>query len=591
MHVFQKIYSLARPYGRKRLALVASLTCLQGLVQTVGVSSIFPFLAIAADPGAVRQSQIGGEVLRRLPEMTDQTLLIVAGLGAIAMLLISNGLHLLTVYATASYTRGFGHWLRVRLLRQIVGQDYSYFLQRSTAVMLRKVNGDVQGYIQSVLVPLFTAAAGLINVTLLALMLVLVDPYVALTCGLVLGLSYAAIFKVLAKHRREFSETMKLANRETNRQIQQLLGGIKPIKVHGVENTFVDRFAGYSLQQSVVQAKQTVHQFAPKSAIEPLGLGALVGIVVFYAARGENLTAILPTLGLMALAAYRMLPNVQLLYTAASTFSANLHSLDEVYEEFAPERQAAVAPRIPAERLNRIEWNRQLSLRDVCFRYPRSPRNVIDHVDLVIPKNTSVAFIGSTGCGKSTLVDLILGLHTPVSGGIYVDEIELTKDNQRNWRAGIGYVPQDIFLLDDTVAANVALGLPADKIDQEQLRRACAAAQILEFIEHDLPSGWQTTVGERGVRLSGGQRQRIGLARALYHRPDVLILDEATSALDQATEAEVMKAIAALEGELTMIIIAHRLTTIQWCDQVVELNAGKVAQQPTVAGKTLEVSG
>lgn len=589
MHVFRKIYALARPYGRKRLAVVAALTCLQGIVQTVGVSSIFPFLAIAADPAAVRQSQIGGEVLRRLPEMSDSALLIVAGLGAITMLLVSNGLHLLTVYATASYTRGFGHWLRVRLLRQIVAQDYSYFLQRSTAVMLKKVNGDVQAYVMQVLVPLFNAAAGLVNVVLLGLMLVFVDPYVALACGLILGLSYAAIFKVLAKHRREFSETMKVANRETNRQIQQLLGGIKPIKVHGVENTFVDRFAGYSLRQSAVQSKQTVHAFAPKSAIEPLGLGALVGIVVFYAARGENLAAILPTLGLMAMAAYRMLPNIQTLYTAASTFSANLHLLDEVYEEFAPD-QTSITKLTPAAQLIRIEWSQQISLRDVCFRYPSSPRHVIDHVDLVIPKNTSVAFIGSTGCGKSTLVDLILGLHTPSSGGIYVDDIELTKDNQRNWRAGIGYVPQDIFLLDDTIAANVALGQPADEIDHEQLRRACAAAQILDFIERDLPSGWKTQVGERGVRLSGGQRQRIGLARALYHRPDVLILDEATSALDQTTEAEVMKAIAALEGELTMIIIAHRLTTIQWCDQVVELSAGKVVEQPTVADKTLEVS-
>ena len=591
MHVFRKIYSLARPYGRRRLLTVAALTCLQGIVQTVGVSSIFPFLAIAADPAAVRSSQIGSEVLRRLPQMTDQTLLIVAGLAAIAMLLISNGLHLLTVYATASYTRGFGHWLRVRLLRQIVGQDYSYFLQRSTAVMHRKINGDVQTYIGQVLVPLFTAAAGLINVALLALMLVLVDPVVALTCGLILGLSYAAIFAVLARHRREYSETMKLANRETNRQIQQLLGGIKPIKVHGVESTFINRFAVFSLQQAAVLAKQTVHQFAPKSAIEPLGLGALVGIVVFYAARGESLAAILPTLGLMAMAAYRMLPNIQLLYVAASTFSANLHSLDEVYEEFEADRQAIAAKVITTDQLKRIPWNQQITLRGLSFRYPGSPRNVIDYVDLVIPKNTSVAFIGTTGCGKSTLVDLILGLHTPVSGGIFVDELQLHRDNQRNWRAGIGYVPQDIFLLDDTIAANVALGERAEQSDHTQLRRACAAAQILDFIEHDLPSGWETQVGERGVRLSGGQRQRIGLARALYHRPDVLILDEATSALDQETEAEVMKAIAALEGELTMIIIAHRLTTIQWCDQVVELTAGKVAQQPTIANKKLEVSG
>lgn len=574
---FRKIYSLACPYGRKRMLVVASLTCLQGIVQTVGVSSIFPFLAIAADPRAVRDSPIGGAVLQQLPEMSDRTLLIVAGLGAIAMLLVANGLHLLTVYATATYSRGFGHWLQIRLLRQVLAQDYSYFLQHSTAVMLKKVSSDVVQFIQGVLIPLFNATAGIVNIALLAIMLLLVDPVVAVAAGLTLGSLYMGIFGLLSGHRREISRTMKETTRETTRQAQQLLGGVKPIKVHGAEPHFILRFSDQSLRQANVQAKLTVHQAAPKTIIEPVALGALVSIILYYTTRGHSLTDILPTLGLIAMASYRMLPNIQSLYVAASIFSANLHTLDEVYEEFDPETRTA-ATTASTEKASPLSWSESISLRELGFRYPSGLTNTINSISLTIPKNTSVAFVGSTGCGKSTLIDLILGLHTPSAGGIYIDKTRLDNTNLANWRAGIGYVPQDIFLLDDTIAANVALGQPADQIDYEQLRRACTAAQLLDFIEQELHDGWQTQVGERGVRLSGGQRQRIGLARALYHRPEVLILDEATSALDQSTEADVMMAIAELEGKLTMIIVAHRLSTIQWCDQVVELNRGRVVK-------------
>jgi ATP-binding cassette subfamily C protein len=254
-------------------------------------------------------------------------------------------------------------------------------------------------------------------------------------------------------------------------------------------------------------------------------------------------------------------------------------SLNEVYDEFLAaeqdENQNHGVSTTEFSKPERLSWKQAITLKDLTFNYSESSKPVIDRLSLVIPKNTSLGIIGPTGCGKSTLVDLILGLHIPTSGKILIDDTPLTAENRRAWRAGIGYVPQDIFLTDDTIAANIAFGIPEDEIDPAALRQAAQAAQILDFIENDLPHGFKTVVGERGVRLSGGQRQRIGIARALYHRPDLLILDEATSALDIKTEAEVMKAIDALHGNITMLIIAHRLNTVCKCDKTIDLSSNR----------------
>jgi ATP-binding cassette subfamily C protein len=257
------------------------------------------------------------------------------------------------------------------------------------------------------------------------------------------------------------------------------------------------------------------------------------------------------------------------------------HALEEVYDEFASAERDAEREKPGADGTLThpapLRWDRAITLENVTFAYPGSSKPVLDAVSLTIPKNSSVAFVGQTGCGKSTLVDLILGLHRPASGRILVDGHELTPANVAAWRAGIGYVPQDIFLTDDTVAANVALGIPPHQIDRQRLREVCDTAQILDLVESDLSEGFETVVGERGVRLSGGQRQRIGLARALYHRPQLLILDEATSALDQTTEAALMRAIESMKGSVTMLIAAHRLSTVERCQCVHTLASARVA--------------
>jgi ATP-binding cassette subfamily C protein len=365
---------------------------------------------------------------------------------------------------------------------------------------------------------------------------------------------------------------MKEITRETNRKIQQLFGGIKPIKVQGMERPFIEEFEHYSHREAILQSKQQILMLAPKQVIEPIAFGGLVLIVLIASGRGESITSLIPNLGLMAFAAYRLLPNVQAIYAAAMGIGSHAHVLEEVLEEFEGVPNSSlklIRGKTVVE--SPLPWQDKIYLDRLSFRYPSSENFVIKDLSITIPKNGSVAIVGSTGCGKSTLVDLILGLHRPTSGEIVVDGKRLDSTNIRAWQAGIGYVPQDIFLLDDTIRANIALGVAESEIDEARLREVCEAAQILSFIEKDLAKSWHTMVGERGVRLSGGQRQRLGLARALYRRPELLILDEATSALDVDTEAAVVEAVRAISGSLTMIIIAHRLSTIEWCDSVLNL--------------------
>jgi ABC-type multidrug transport system fused ATPase/permease subunit len=297
--------------------------------------------------------------------------------------------------------------------------------------------------------------------------------------------------------------------------------------------------------------------------------------VLVLAAKGRDFSDILPNLSVMALAGYKLLPSLQLLYSQLTQVSSMRHAVDEVYDEFVAAETDPSIPRAPSSdflaRVRPYVWNDAITLRGVSFCYPTAARPAIRGISLTIAKNTSLGVIGSTGSGKSTLVDLLLGLYRPTAGEILIDDQPLTPALVPSWQATIGYVPQDIFLIDDTIARNVAFGLLDAEIDRNRLREACAMAQILEFIESELPVGFDTIVGERGIRLSGGQRQRIGLARALYHRPSVLIMDEATSALDLATEAKLLEALCSLEGKLTMVVAAHRLSAVANCDQLIDL--------------------
>jgi len=575
LRLLRRCFWIAAPFGRRKLAVVIGVIFLNGVFQVIGVTSIFPFFALAAQPERVRSSRFGSWMLGHLPQMSERTMLVWAGIASIALLFLSNAVTLAGEVIRTRYGHGLGHFLRTRLMESLSARPYSYFLERNSGALLQKVVGDIMLFINTIFLPLMESLSRMVTLAFLLFTVFLAEPSLALGAAVLLGGFYGIFFLVLRHRSNLLGQGIKQANKGTMIAAQEFLGGIKPIMVHDRATYFTEEFARHSAAQARFYPWLPIYGNGPRYLVEPVAFGGLVAVVVWLVAQGRSFSDILPSLTMIALACYRMLPSVQLLYTQITQVRALAYLVGEIETELAAMATFSPTPkRMPiGVKPARIPFKNAIRLENITFSYAGSNRPVLRDFCLEIPKNGSVGIIGLTGSGKSTLVDIILGLHRPQSGTIQVDDFILTLADFPAWRAIIGYVPQDIYLLDRSVAENIAFGVPLDQIDQSDLRAAAGAAQILEFIENDLPARWDTVVGERGVRISGGQRQRIGLARALYHRPQLLILDEATSALDTATEAEVMKAINALQGTMTMIIIAHRLSTIAGCDSVCRLSS------------------
>lgn len=579
--LIRRAYTLAAPYGRKKLVLVVSVALLQGIFQVVGITSVFPFLALASNPEMIRNSEAGAAIIGVLPEMTNQALLLWAGSFAILMLCLTNVINLASEFIRTYYAQNFGHWLRLRLLERYASQPYTYFLITDTSILKKKILGDVGRYVGNVLLPLLDCLARFLTVSALLLTLFLVNPLIAGGATLFFLLFYFIVFRILRVKRDEASEGLKEAGRGAFISMNQFLSGIKPIFARDLAYYFFDRFRKFSRAQCTYQTLIPVYTNGPRYILEPFAFGGVVAIVMGYVATGKEFSSLIPQLGIIALAGYRLLPAFQLFYAQLTALMTNRHALDEVYDELYISEGEITSNPLTFDLPPALPFQTEVTLKNVVFVYPRTHEKVLKGVDLKFQKGQKVAFVGPTGSGKSTLVDLLLGLLSPSEGEILIDETPLNSGNLASWRQNIGYVPQDIFLMGDTISRNIAYGIPDQNIEPERLRKAAEMAQILDFIEEELPDRFETWTGERGTRLSGGQRQRIGLARALYYNPSVLILDEATSALDNETEAHLMNAIHQLPQNLTIVMIAHRLSTVRNCDLIFYLEKGKILGQGT----------
>lgn len=562
---------LALPYGRIRLVAVVCMIFFNGLLQLVGVSSVFPFFALASDPNRIRNSRLGGWMLNFLPPMELNQLLILAGCFAILMLFVAGIGSVVSDCVRVLYSYGFSHWLKGRLIRSYAQRPYSYFLRRNSALMNQRVN-DITSFTYNVMLPLGEAFSRIVLIVLLLGGFFFVQPFAAVGAMVIFGGFYLFVFVVLRPRTRAVAQGQQFHAAGFSKSTLQFLHGIKPILIHGKESFFIKEALRHSAGMRRFQSQVPIFSNGPRYLIEPIAFGGLVAIVIALAMQGRPFSDILPNLSVMALVGYRLLPSMSLLYGQMVTIASHSYTLQQLEEEILE-----IEEEIPAVEKSRVTqsplpFTRDIRIEGISFAYPGSKKNTLENFSLTIAKNEAVGIAGASGSGKSTLVDLILGLHTPSSGEILVDGVPLTHENIMSWRSMIGYVPQDIYLLDDTLEANIAFGIPSSKIDREAMESAARAAQILDFITGDLPEGFGTVIGERGIRLSGGQRQRIGLARALYHNPQVLILDEATSALDVETEAAVIKTINALQGKVTMITIAHRLSTLERCDKTIQLS-------------------
>jgi len=571
-------YCLALPYGRLKLVFVLGVILFNGFLQLVGVTSIFPFFALCAEPERIRNSRFGSAILHYLPLMSTTQMLVGAGIVSIAMLVFANLGSMASESIRIRYAFGFGQWLRKRVFQSYATRPYGFFLQHNPAELGQKL-GDTMTFVLSVLLPMGESITRILMIVLLLGTIFIVQPMVAVCGSILLGGFYYLVFIWLRPKTKEVADTTNYHGIQSGKNTGQFLGGIKTVLVHGKTDYFMEKALYHSAQVGQYQAKVPIYSNGPRYMIEPIAFGGLVSVVLVLAVQGRPFSDILPNLSVIALAAYRLLPALQLLYAQLVTISANSYTLQKLEDEILRIENETIhvaSKEFKDSFCTQLKFEHEIQLEKITFQYPSAELPTLANFSLKILKNESLGIAGPSGSGKSTLVDIILGLHLPSSGKILVDNTLLTAENIVSWRKMIGYVPQDIYLLDDSIQDNIAFGVPSEDIDPQALRQAAQGAQILEFIENDLQYGFQTTIGERGVRLSGGQRQRIGLARALYHKPQILILDEATSALDHETEAAVMQTIHKLQGTLTIITIAHRLTTLERCDRVIQLVKGNI---------------
>jgi ATP-binding cassette, subfamily B, bacterial PglK len=566
-------FILPPPQKREALRLLASMV-LVSIIESLGVGSILPFVAVAANPAVLNGAGPLAAFYKYVGSTDPNTFLLLLGAGVLTVLVVGNLLRGISTWQTHRFSQMCGHALAARLITSYLARPYEYFLTRHSADLGKNILHEVHQVVNGVLFPAISGVSRAITALLIIGLLLFADPVLTLAAIASIGGAYFAIYMVSRALQSRLGERHVTSNNSRYYVASEIFSGIKDVKLGALESICLDRY----LTPSAIYARglalsMTLSQ-TPRFLLEAVAFGGALSMLLYLLVSRGSIAGAIPLVSLYVFAGYRLLPALQEIFYSATRLRFSLASLNELYRDLAD------APCTLPEALRPVPlaFRRVLRLEHVTYVYPQSERRVLDDVSLEIPRGARVAFIGPTGSGKSTTVDVILGLLRPSAGRVLVDDICLSDDEAlRRWQCCIGYVPQHIFLADDTIAANIAFGQAPDKVDYAAVERAARMAQLHEFITNDLDGGYQAAVGERGIRLSGGQRQRLGLARALYGNPSVLVLDEATSALDNETEAQVMNALAAIGPEVTIIAIAHRLSTIREFDLVFRMDGGTVA--------------
>jgi ATP-binding cassette subfamily C protein len=575
MDILKTFFDLLTPRERRNLFLLFGAVLVMAVLEVVSVASIMPFLSVAADPASIHENVYLTWTYETFSFADTNTFLIALGLAALTALVVSNAFIVLTTWALFRYVWSRNHHLSRRLLRSYLYRPYEYFLTRNSAELGKNILEEVKEIVSQMLAPGLRGGAKAIVALAIIGFLFAIDPIVALMVTLVLGVAYAIMYYAVRDRLDQTGAERVASNTRRYRFVSEAFGGIKEVKLRGKEEALLDQYTKPSLRYARTQANYQVIKDAPRYILEAVAFGGIILIAVYLIAVQDNIRQVIPMLGLYAFAGYRLMPALQQAFKGIASARFNSAALQTLHRDLQQQTKASVASTNKDMTGNHLTLDASLVLDNVSFTYPGADSPAIENISLEIPAHTTVGFVGKTGSGKTTAVDLILGFLRPQEGIITIDGTPLRDDTIRCWQQSIGYVPQDIYLVDDTVARNIAFGVPEENIDMERVRDAARRAHILDFVQEDLPERWKTVVGERGVKLSGGQRQRIGIARALYHRPSVLVFDEATSALDQATEASVMKAIYALDGNHTILMIAHRLSTVRRADNIVMLERGR----------------
>ena len=494
----------------------------------------------------------------------------------IAAVLVSAAVRMLLLWATTRFSLTAGVALSCETYRKTLYQPYLVHVARNSSGVISGLTYKINTVVFGVITPVLVLASSAVLLVAIVATLIAVDPLVAVAAATTLGIAYGTVTWLTRKRLARNSRRISDGQTQLLKTLQDGLGGIRDVVLDGTQPVYCEIYRQADVPLRTAQCNNTFISQSPRFGMEAIGMVLIAGLAYALSLRPGGIASALPVLGALALGAQRLLPALQQAYSAWQSIAGNRDSLADVVELL----DQPVADELMAAPPAPLQLEQEIRFDGVRFRYSQGAPWVLEDIDLVIPKGSRVGFVGSTGSGKSTLLDVLMGLLVPAAGTLRIDGRAIEGQLLRAWQRTIAHVPQSIYLADATVAENIAFGVPRDQIDMQRVRRAAEQAQVATFIE-STPEGYEATVGERGVRLSGGQRQRIGIARAMYKQASVLVLDEATSALDTATERSIMQTIDRLDRSLTILMIAHRLTTVQGCDIIVELEQGRVVATGT----------
>ena len=542
--------------------------------ELLGISAIIPFIYALLDVEMLKGNVLISYFLSLFGITSDFGVIVLLGSALIVLYLVKNAYMLYASYVQQEYGTRVQKDLSTRLFKAYMNRPYTFYLDINSSVILRNINNDIQG-VYAIIQNIFMLISEILLMGLLIIFFFIMDIYLAMGISLLSLLCFGTVIAIFKKKMRIMGIKQREARAARNKCINQSINGIKEIMVMQRCENAIDLFEDLSEEK---RKADLVYGFAgccPERIIEGVCVGGLIATVCIRIGMGVDVETFIPSLGAFAVAAFKILPSLSKVSRATSQITFLMPTLNETYDnikesrEYVKEKQIITCKEVKGKDI----FNEKVEIKNIVWKYNNAKSEVLNNLSLTIQKGESIAFIGESGAGKTTLADIILGLLRPQQGEVTVDGTNIFSI-PKEWSKVVGYVPQSVFLLDDTVRNNVSFGLGSGTVDDEQIWKALEQAQLKEFVQ-SLPKGLDTIVGERGVKFSGGQRQRISIARALYYEPEILVLDEATAALDNDTENAIMEAIDSLKGSKTLIIIAHRLTTIQNCNKIYEIVGGK----------------
>lgn len=579
MSKFNKLVRLLTPKDRKIAILLMAMVLIMAILETLGLISILPFMAVLANPEIVETNTYLKKIFelsKNLGVENQRHFLFILGVFVFLMLVISLSFKALTVYVQVLFNALCRYNLERRMIEGYLNQPYSWFLSRNSSDLGRNILDEVGTVISTGVGPMMDLISRIVVSATIITLLIIVDPMLTLVVSLTLGLVYALIYFLSNNFIKNLGQSRLNANKKKFKAISEAFGAIKEIKIGGIENIYINRYSKPARKVTKNQASFSVLTLLPRYALEIVAFGGIILLVLYLMAKTNNFVNAVPIIALYVYAGYRLMPLLQGIYNSAAQLQFVGPALDSLHSELSKFEKSNVDTS-----KNNINLMRNISLKNISFQYPNSSKIILNDINLNISAQTSIGIVGVTGSGKTTIVDIILGLLEAQKGNLKIDDQVIDKDNIRAWQRSIGYVPQHIYLADDTIAANIAFGENPKLINHEAVERAAKIACIHEFITNELPLKYMTEVGERGIRLSGGQLQRIGIARALYRAPQILILDEPTSALDNLTEQAIMESLNKMRSDLTIIMITHRIDTVKKLDNIIFIEKGKIKGQGT----------